>query len=127
MVPSFLGTEGWRAGWWGVCPMTALHIAADLTLGRSGFTVTVGDTRPWVGSSHCGRDGCRQAGSRCSLSLLPARAAQRLQAGLPPALLVSPLVPESPRQPQAGPSHAPPEWKVTTAAACLSSPGCLLP
>ncbi|XDB55784.1 hypothetical protein AB1E18_009245 [Capra hircus] len=100
---------------------------SDLTLGRSGFTVTVGDTRPWVGSSHCGRDGCRQAGSRCSLSLLPARAAQRLQAGLPPALLVSPLVPESPRQPQAGPSHAPPEWKVTTAAACLSSPGCLLP
>lgn len=127
-VPSFQGAEGWWAGWWGVCPVTAsTSHAADLTLRRSGFTMTMGAARPWVGSSRCGRHGYGQAGSRCSPSLLPACAAQCLRAGLPRALLVCPLVPESPWQPRAGPSRAPPKWKVTTAAACLSSPGSLLP
>lgn len=49
MVLSFLGGKGWRAVWWGVCPATALHIAADLALGKSGFTLTGGGHPPLGG------------------------------------------------------------------------------
>lgn len=83
--------------------------------------MTVGDTRPLGGLLRCGRDGCGQAGSRCSLSLLRARAAQRLQAGHPGhswSLLWYP----SPAATRAGPSRRSSQVEGDHSCTCLSSP-----